>query len=222
MARSFSSSLDDLRFDGLRRTRRERKELVSAGRRSSNSRTTVARVTSTPTPSAALDRGVADKIRQLFGDHVDSVFNVAARILWNRSDAEDVVQATFIKAAINLASLRDDSSVRPWLLQIAHRESISVLRRRRDVPTDPGFIPDQLSASESPEDLAVGRDIVRAVNDALESIAVDERAAVVLRDIEGLSMREVSETLGVGLSAAKMRVHRGRSALRLILQEELR
>lgn len=161
------------------------------------------------------------KLSDLFGQYVDSVFNVAARILWNRADAEDVVQTTFIKAAGGIANLRAESSAKAWLLQIAHRESIAVLRRRRDVPTDPACLPAQTSSDSSPEAAAVAADVARIVSAALDSLAVDERTAVVLRDIEGLAMREVAKILEIGNSAAKMRVHRGRNALRLVLERDL-
>lgn len=170
------------------------------------------------TVSSTIERTVLDRVEKLFNEHVDAVYNVAYRVLWNRDDAEDVAQATFVKAFLRLDQLRDDSKVRAWLLQVAYREAITVVRRRRDVPVDPNEMPVEASSARGPEDLAVASAMASHISEALLAMDEDERVAVVLRDIEELPMREVAEVLGVGLSAAKMRVHRGRQSLRQKLE----
>lgn len=172
--------------------------------------------------SASPDRAeMFARLEQLFVAHVDAVFNVAHRVLWNRGDAEDVVQNTFVKAAIGLAGLRDLGRARSWLLQITYRESIAVLRHRRDVPTDPVSFGDLSATGRGPAELAVASDLAEIVAEALSRMRPDERMAVLLRDIEELPMREVALVMDVGLSAAKMRVQRGRGALRVLLEKEL-
>lgn len=163
---------------------------------------------------------VRSQIEELFVEHIDAVFNVAYRVLWSRADAEDVVQSTFTKAFLNLGQLNDGSRVKPWLLQIAYREAIAVVRRRRDVPTDPDDMPQQASSAEGPAEQAILTDIVSRISSALEQIDSDERLAVVLRDVEQLPMAEVASVLDIGLSAAKMRVSRGRQSLRRILEAQ--
>ncbi len=162
--------------------------------------------------------GLQQRVERLFRAHIDAVFNVAYRVLWNRADAEDVVQLTFVKAFTRVDQLTDMGRERPWLLQIAYRESIAVVRRRRDTPTDPGELP-QVANGQSPEGLAISSEVARVINEALLELAEAERMAVVLRDIEELPMTEVAHVLGVGLSAAKMRVHRARQSLRLKLEK---
>lgn len=168
-------------------------------------------------------RPVLEVLEALFVEHVDAVFNVAFRVVWSQADAEDVVQLTFLKAVTRLDQLDDAGRVRPWLLQVSYREAIAVLRARREVPVDPEQLPDCSVAMGGPAELTVARDVVRILNAALGRMDPDERLAVVLRDVERLSMREVAEVLDVGLSAAKMRVHRGRASLRvLVTGEEVR
>ena len=152
---------------------------------------------------------LAQRIETLFREHIDAVYNVAYRVVWNRSDAEDVVQATFIKAFTRLDQLDDSGRLRPWLLQISYREALTVLRRRRDVPTDPMEFPETARSADSPEDAAISNDIAGLIGQALRRLDDDERLAVVLRDVEELPMREVAEVLDISLSAAKMRVHTG-------------
>lgn len=162
-------------------------------------------------------RPVLAWVEELFRAHVDGVFNVAFRVLWNRADAEDVVQATFVKAFVRIDQLRDPGKARGWLLQVAYRESIGVLRHRRDVPVDPTDLPIAVCDDPTPADLAAASVVAVELSRALQRLSPDERIAVILRDVEDLPMRGVAEVLGVGVSAAKMRVHRGRQRLRVLL-----
>jgi len=162
-----------------------------------------------------------DRIVPLFVANLDAVFNVAHRVLWNRADAEDVVQNTFVKAATRLDQLLDGSRARAWLLQIAYRESITVLRKRRETPTDPASLPDTPSAERGPAEAVVASDLARTIASAFERMNPDERMAVVLRDVEELPIRDVADVIGIGVSAAKMRVSRGRESLRKMLEKEL-
>ena len=159
------------------------------------------------------------RVERLFRAHVDAVFNVAYRVLWSRADAEDAVQTTFVKAFTRIDQLEDPDRERPWLLQIAYRESIAIVRRRRAQPVDPSELPETVD-QQTPENTAVSGEVVRIINAALLELGEAERMAVVLRDIEELPMAEVANVLGVGLSAAKMRVHRGRQSLRLLLEND--
>lgn len=158
-------------------------------------------------------------IEQLFVANVDAVYNVAYRVLWSKADAEDAVQATFVKGFTRIDNLADNSKARPWLLQIAYREAITILRRRRDLPTEPAKMPDTVEQRPGPADRAVASAVAEEISAALKKLNEDERLAVVLRDVEQLSMREVAEVLDIGISAAKMRVHRGRVELRRILSD---
>ena len=164
-----------------------------------------------------LSRSLHARLEASFVANVDAVYNVAYRVLWNADDAEDVVQSSFVKAFTRLGQLEDDAKARPWLLQIAYREAIAIIRRRRDVPTDPTEMPETVSAERSPDERAIGADIAGKISTALLQLREDERIAVVLRDVEQLSMREVAGVLDIGISAAKMRVHRGRAELRRLL-----
>lgn len=159
-------------------------------------------------------------IETLFRTHVDALYNVAFRVLWSRVDAEDAVQRAFVKAVTRLDQLNEPNRMRPWLLQIVYRESIAILRSRRDIPNDPGAMPEQADLAPGPAELAIAKTIADTINQALNRMHQEERVAVVLRDIEGLAMREVAEVLGIGNSAAKMRVHRGRAALRVLLSDQ--
>lgn len=161
-----------------------------------------------------------ERLEVLFEANLEPVYNVAYRVLWNRFDAEDVVQRTFVKAMTRLDQLRDPARARPWLLQIAYREAIATIRSRREIPTDPTEMPERATPARCPADVAVASDVARIINEAFAGMDSDEALAVVLRDVEQLAMREVAEVLDIGLSAAKMRVHRGRASLRQLISGE--
>lgn len=162
------------------------------------------------------------RFEDLFNANIDAVFNVAHRLLWNRADAEDIVQTTFLKAITQMDQLREADRARPWLLQMAYRDSIGTIRRRRDRPTDPAKLPERATSQPGPGDIAVASEIARLVAAALADLDESERIAVTLRDVEDLPMREVASVMDIRISAAKMRVHRGRASLRTALQEETR
>ena len=157
-----------------------------------------------------------ERVTGLFELHADSVFHVAWRILWSAADAEDVTQTTFVRAFTRLDQLVDSARERPWLLQIAYHGALEVLRRRRDVPTDPAELPDRPTGDDT-ERIADRRATAVLLHAAIDGLPGNLRLAFVLRDVEGLSTHEVATTLGIGESAAKMRVARAREQLRQAL-----
>jgi RNA polymerase sigma-70 factor (ECF subfamily) len=154
---------------------------------------------------------------QLFQANIDAAFNVAFRLVWNRADAQDVVQSAFIKAARGVDELRDGSKARSWLLSITYREALMVLRSRRDLPTDPFALPERAGRQSDPEDLVLQAELADAINASIDQLPQLLRAAFVLRDVEELPIAEVAEVLDIGVSAAKMRVARARELLRASL-----
>ena len=161
-------------------------------------------------------------LEKLFHEHIRAVYNVAFRVLFNRADAEDIVQQTFIKAYQKLSTLRKIESARAWLLQIAYRDSISLIRKNREVSIDPNTIAEpQEALSDDPAEAILSNELAGQIEATLAEMKPDERIAVVLRDIEGLPMNQVANVLNINLSAAKMRVHRGRQFLRVALERNL-
>ncbi len=154
---------------------------------------------------------------ELFQANADAAFNVAYRLVWNRADAEDVVQSSFVKAARGLGQLRDPDKARSWLLSITYREALAVLRTHRDIATDPAVLRDTVGVGPGPEDLAVQQELAVMIQAAIDGLPTTLRTAFVLRDVEEVPMANVAEILGIGISAAKMRVARAREVLRITL-----
>ena len=148
-------------------------------------------------------------------EHKDRVFSYAVWMLREREDARDVAQ----EALIRLWKHRDQvkpASARAWLLTTTHRLCLDRLRHRKrwqELPLDvPGA--EQATREASPERLAAAYEAVSEVGRALGELGPQDRAVVVLREIEGLGYREIAESLDIPLGTLKARLHRARLRLR--------
>lgn len=150
------------------------------------------------------------------------VHNVAARIIGDRGAAEDVAQETFISAHRAIGRFRG-GSLRAWLLRIASNQSydhIRAARRRPEQPLDEAVLNrgNSLPSGEtSPEQMALGRELRDEIQRAIASLPFDQRTALVLVDIQGLSYRETAEATSVSLGTVKSRLSRARHGVRDIL-----
>jgi RNA polymerase sigma-70 factor, ECF subfamily len=141
-----------------------------------------------------------------FERRVRSVLN---RLLDDARDVDEAVQDTFVQAWRNLDSFRGDAAPYTWLYRIAVNEAL-MRRRRRVLPTSE-LQETTVAAGGDPFAAADLRALLIAL---LRRLPDEYRAAVVLRDVEGLSNEEVAQTLEISLAAAKSRIHRGRMQLR--------
>jgi RNA polymerase sigma-70 factor (ECF subfamily) len=167
--------------------------------------------------------GDLDAFNQLVAAYQDQLFALVARMVPDRDQASDVVQEAFFSAFRNLGSYRG-GAVRSWLSRIAVNGAMDLqrARRRRPVQPYPEFEDEswQPPAGEEadPERRALTHERSRALNDALARIAGDQRVAIVLFDVEGYDYAEIALMTGVSLGTVKSRIHRGRLALRALLE----
>lgn len=168
--------------------------------------------------------------QQLVARFQSRVFGVAFRIVGQRQDAEDVTQQTFLSLIEKIDSFRGESSAATWILRIATNHALKVLRKRRGLPTVSLHEPsdeDSYSSlphpefiarwSASPETLAQQAETREQIEATLNSLDDKYRVVFILRDIEGLSVRETAETLDLTEGTVKVRLLRAR----LMLREQL-
>ena len=155
------------------------------------------------------------QLRDLIEDHADAVYRVAYGVLHDRGLAEDVVQETMIKAWEAQDEFRGDSSLRTWILRIAHNSAIDALRRRRDQATAPEDLPDAPGngADGDPARRAAGRADLEQLAVALGGLDELSRSIVVLREVEGMSYEQIATALDVPIATVKTRLLRARRAL---------
>ena len=150
------------------------------------------------------------------------VLNLSARILGNRTLAEDVTQEAFVSAYRAIGRFRG-GSLRAWLLRIAQNGSLDVLRSSRRRPADSldeallnsGF--QVASGGEPPEQSALRHELGAEIQRAILSLPEDQRATLVLIDVQGLSYEEAAEATGGSRGTVKSRLSRARARARSYL-----
>ncbi len=164
---------------------------------------------------------------QLIADYAEMVYRVCYRILQDPADAEDAMQETFITVYRNIDSFRGDARLSSWLYRVATNASLSLLRTRKrkrglnvSLETDDGEeLPIADETSALPEALVLRDEDLQLLREGMDAMSPKLRAALVLYELEGLSMKETADALGISESAAKLRVHRGRIFLRNYLAQ---
>jgi RNA polymerase sigma-70 factor (ECF subfamily) len=155
---------------------------------------------------------------------VDRVFAIALRLLGDRAEAEDVVQDTLLRAWRGIQGFRGRSGFPTWLHRIAINEVNRTLekgtRRPRTVRLAPEHLERTISADHEPAKQAEYQELRTALESALLDLPLPHRAAIVLRDIEGLSTREAAKIAGVGEAAFKSRLHQARLKIRASLGDD--
>lgn len=180
-----------------------------------------------------LREGVEEAYEALIARFQQPVYSLVCRLLNDPSEANDVVQEVFLKVFRSVNSFRGQSSLKTWIYRIAVNEAYNQRRwfsrhRRHEVglePQDEDFGPgygDVLAdPGRTPFDLVLNHETQQMIEEALTQINPAFRAAVVLRDVEGLSYDDIADVLQVSLGTVKSRILRGRDALRKALEGRL-
>ena len=154
-------------------------------------------------------------------EHQGFVYNLTYRILGNYADAEEAAQDAFLSAYRNFHRFRGEAKVTTWLYRIATNAAMMKLRKDRNkrTLTETGYEDmDLVSPTRGPEELALNSELRERLQDGLEMLRPNLKAAVVLRDVQGLTNEEAAEVLNLSVSSLKARLHRRRILLRKYLQ----
>jgi RNA polymerase sigma-70 factor, ECF subfamily len=155
--------------------------------------------------------GDPDAFSEIVRRHRDQLWAVALRTTGDAEDAADAVQEALISAMRNAASFRGDAKLSTWLHRIVVNACLDRLRRRASHPTT--ALPDDDHAPANTRDVFADRDTAADVRAALATLPVEQRAALVLVDIEGYPVDEVARMLEVPSGTVKSRCARGRAKL---------
>jgi RNA polymerase sigma-70 factor (ECF subfamily) len=169
-----------------------------------------------------LARGDERAFDELAALYQRALYTHAYRILSNDAQAEDAVQDAFLLAYRGRATFRG-GSFKAWLFRILTNRCLDLLReakRHGTVPLDPSTDdadeprPDPVDVGPSVEELASTSELLRHVESALDQVPVEQRVAVLLRDVQGFDYDEIARITSSELGTVKSRIHRGRLAVR--------
>jgi RNA polymerase sigma-70 factor (ECF subfamily) len=164
---------------------------------------------------------------ELVNRHEQRVYTLARRMTGNIEDAEDVTQQTFINALKHLDGFRGDARFLTWLMKIATYAALRLIRKRQGLPMvsldaatepdDDGLVPHPEYIADwrsTPDSLAGNEETKRLIDNALENLDEKHRMVFLLRDVEGFSVRETAEAIGISEANTKVRLLRARLQLR--------
>jgi RNA polymerase sigma-70 factor, ECF subfamily len=184
------------------------------------------------------DRELVERARQrdvqafeeLVSKYRSKVYGLALRMMQDASDAEEVLQETFLSAWQNLPSFRGESAFGSWLYRVCANFCLMRLRRKKVEATEaesqqplPGpkfdsegtlITAPSYDWSRGTEEKALDHELRVAIEQATAGLPDEHRTVFLLKDIEGLSYEEIAEAMGTTVPAVKSRLHRARLALR--------
>jgi RNA polymerase sigma factor (sigma-70 family) len=162
------------------------------------------------------------RFHALIEPHLEALFRAAWRLTRNRSDAEDLVQETCVRACERLDGLRETGNVKSWLLRVMHNLFIDAVRRERVSPVqitadDPALT--LQSQSPTPEESLDQEQRLAQLERAWNRLERGQRALLALR-AEGYSLPEISQITHIAVDALTMRLYRARQNLTHCMQHE--
>ena len=171
--------------------------------------------------------GDVQSFNTLVRQYEGRVYSLCYRMLGDPDSAADATQDAFLSAYRNIRSFRG-GSFRSWMLRIATNTCYDALRARKrrptvsldiDVEDDSEQSPLQIADdAETPDDVVVRRELASEIQRGLGTLPEDQRAVLILSDIEGLAYDEIAQITGANLGTVKSRLSRGRARLRDVLK----
>ncbi|CDX57082.1 RNA polymerase sigma factor [Mesorhizobium plurifarium] len=172
-----------------------------------------------------------DAFRAIIKTHNQRLYRIARGVVRNDAEAEDVLQETYMRAFSSLGAFRGEASLSTWLSRIAINEALGRLRKRKRIVAMPGNPEAQIirfplnqndvNPGDDPERTMAQRQILGLVERATDSLPDVYRTVFVARVIEGLSIEETADLLGVKPETVKTRLHRARALVRKALDDEI-
>ena len=176
-----------------------------------------------PRAEESLDPIEQERFERLLLPHLRAAYNLARWLTRSDQDAEDVVQEAYLRAVRFFGGFRGGDA-KAWLLTIVRNASHSAWARGRGpaatVPFDDD-VPEVEDAAPGPEDLLLQKASREEVRQALEALSVELREVIVLRELEGLSYKEMAEVIQLPIGTVMSRLARARVKLRRELHQRI-
>jgi RNA polymerase sigma-70 factor (ECF subfamily) len=165
--------------------------------------------------------GAFARFELLVRRHASRVHRAVRGVLRNERDVEDAVQQTFLQAFVGLRSFEGNASFSTWVTRIALNEALMRTRRARldGRPVALAVVEAVPSRATPPDDAAASREAIARVQGAVGRLPASHREVFRLRHVEGLSLAQAANRLGITEAAAKLRLHRARAVLRRVVTD---
>lgn len=170
-------------------------------------------------------KGDVQAFEELMQSHESRIYAIALRMMGNREDAQDCAQEAMVRIYRAMGSFKGQSALATWICRITMNTCLDELRRRKarkvtslDSLVDNGWSP--TDTGDTPEEHGLRVEKQNSLNQAIQSLPDDMRAAIILRDVKGYSYDEIASILDANVGTIKSRISRGREKLREILSKQ--
>jgi RNA polymerase sigma factor (sigma-70 family) len=163
-----------------------------------------------------------------FMPHIDSMYNFAYRLTMDEDEAKDLVQDTYLKAFRFISSFQRGTNAKAWLFRILKNSFINDYRKKSKEPTKLDYqeVETFYNSDEADSDITIDlrvetvQDMIGdEIANALNSLAVDFKAVIILCDIEGFTYEEMAKILDIPIGTVRSRLHRARNLLKEKLKD---
>lgn len=177
-------------------------------------------------------QGDVAAFEELIAAYQKKVLNLAFRMLGNSADAEDAAQDIFVRVFKAIPNFNEESKFSTWLYKVSTNVCLDLLRRRKRQNVNNTVSINQYSSDEeeyelpvedkapTPYEQAQKSEAMRALERALDQLGEEQKAVIVMRDINGLAYEEIAEAMNCSLGTIKSRINRSRLALRKLLEND--
>ncbi len=171
-------------------------------------------------------QGDQEALREIFERHHQKVYRVAYGVLRQREEALDIVQEVFIKLFRSIKNFRGKSRFSTYLYRMAVNTAIDHVRKAgkshvSSLDQEEGIQPAE-EPERRPDRIFLYKEMEGKVNEALNELPADQRTAIVLREVEGLSYQEIAETMKSSIGTVMSRLHYGRKRMQELLRNYLK
>ncbi len=178
-----------------------------------------------------VQRGEAEAFNEIVRLFHPPLFRLARRLLRNPEDAQEAVQEAFLAAYQGMGAFEGRASLRTWLLSITFNKAVDRIKKETrehwyisgdlaapEAPENPGTVENFTDGISNPEQTFQKKEIRESLEKALLEVPAESRAVFELRDVQGLSSKEVADALGITEGTVRVKLHRVRQFLMVAMQ----
>ena len=170
--------------------------------------------------------GDQDALKEIFERYREKVYRIAYGVVRQREDALDIVQEVFIKLFRSLRNFKGESRFYTYLYRMAMNTAIDHARKAKKFPSssideEGGFHPRE-GSEKGPDRVFLRKELGTKLREALETLSPEQRTAILFKEVEGLSYREIAETMNCSVGTVMSRLHYGRKKMQELLRDYFR